>query len=499
MKHHLPLSIALPLFLVLSLVPGCSRLRDQEGQIFVVSAGRDNIKMGLVGVHVLTEEQLRAVSAPLLKSYEGATEKFRIHSAQCERDSSVLTELQSELAGLVPQSLKIPEIDRLEIEATDRISAIQSTDRGECADPLLAEGALAERFVAALPPPAQKTDADGRFNVRAGPGDWLIAKASRTLIRGSEENYLWICRIPEKKTPALLSNDSLMDTSELLAFLSTRSGLTFAPRESQAPSVSRETEAWVQNARNAALAARERAIADDLESAKSKYNRTLDSVPVELLSKWGGEGWRTLKIEVASICDNKDLLVAAASYREATAALNRIIGEVYPKEAADQQRIRTEQQRAAEADRAEKQAAQAREREAQAREREAQAREKEDKARAEKEDKVRAEKEAALEKLRNTPIFSGNVGVVSAGFRAFEFGFGFWLESTLGGAQLRIFVNGKQPSSGFSGSDADASINIDNRLKGSEQYTSGGHDFLIEWVKRNKFTWSADIVVRRLN
>ena len=451
--------------------------------------------MGLVGVHVLTEEQLRVVSAPLLKSYEGATEKWRIHSAQCERDCGSLAELRSALPGLVPQSLRIPEIDRLEIEATDRISAIQSTDRGECADPLLADGALAERFVAALPPPVQKSDADGRFKVRAGPGDWLVAKASRTLIRGTEEKYLWICRIPEKKSPALLSNDSLMDTTELVAFLSTRSGLTFAPRESQAPSVSRETEAWIQNARNAALAARAKAIADDLESAKSKYLRTLGSAHAGLLERWGGDGWRTLQIEVASISDNKDQIAAAALYRDATVVLNQIIGEANTREEANQQRIMLEQQRAAETDRAEKLA---RERETRAREREAQAREREAQAR-EKEAREQAEKEAALEKLRNTPIFSGNVNVVGAGFRAFEFGFGFWLESTLGGAQLRVFVNGKQPSSGFSGSNADASINIDNRLNGSEQYTSGGHDFLIEWVKRNKFTWSADIIVRRLN
>jgi len=229
------------------------------------------------------------------------------------------------------------------------------------------------------------------------------------------------------------------------------------------------------------LAARAKAITDDLESAKSKYLRTLGSAHAGLLERWGGDGWRTLKIEVASISDNNDPIAAAALYKDATVALNRIIGEANTREEANQQRIRLEQQRAAETDRAEKQA----------REREAEAKE--------KENKVRAEKEAALEKLRNTPIFSGNVNVVGAGFKAFEFGFGFWLESTLGGAQLRIFLNGEQPSSAFSGSNANASINLDNRLKGSEQYTSGGHDFVIEWVKRNKFTWSADIIVRRLN
>ena len=50
------------------MAPGCSRSRDQNGQIFVVTAGRENLKMGLVGVHILTDEQLKAIATPLISA-----------------------------------------------------------------------------------------------------------------------------------------------------------------------------------------------------------------------------------------------------------------------------------------------------------------------------------------------------------------------------------------------------------------------------------------------
>jgi hypothetical protein len=67
------------------------------------------------------------------------------------------------------------------------------------------------------------------------------------------------------------------------------------------------------------------------------------------------------------------------------------------------------------------------------------------------------------------------------------------------GFLLRIFLDGSTPNSQFSGSNANFSLNIDDRLSGSEQYKSGDHDFLIEWTKAKRMSWSAKIVVRRLN
>jgi hypothetical protein len=213
------------------------------------------------------------------------------------------------------------------------------------------------------------------------------------------------------------------------------------------------------------------------------------------LKKWGGEAWRKLQVDVDSIGDNEDALLAAAHYREAAKTLDSIISDVSSKEAADQELARgklieeqevarREQQRAAEVTQA---AAELAERKAQAEKLAAQ------------EEAEKVKKAAELEKLRNTPLFEGTVSIVTSQFRSFEFGFGFWAESAVGGARLRVFLNGKQPGVLFGGDKADDTINIDNRLKGSQQYSSGGHDFLIEWDKPSKLSWSPKVVVRRLN
>jgi len=314
---------------------GCSRLRNQSGQIFVITAGRENVKMGLVGVHILTDEQLKRIAAPLLARHQIATEKYNLHKAQCARDRERLAQFGLELQSMVPVGLKISVIDTLELEILERRESLLASDRRELVDPLLGNGVLAEEFARTLPPPNGKTDADGLFTVRAGSGDWLIAFDSR-LVGSSEEKYLWAELLTTDNVLVLVSNDSLVRPSALVPFLCERSGLQFTPQELKALDVSAVTEAWIKTAKDSALSARVRAIADELDAAKSRYKLTLDSAHFELLSKWGGEAWRKLQVDVASISAHEDARLAAAHYRDATIALDRIIDEVNSKEDVDQ-------------------------------------------------------------------------------------------------------------------------------------------------------------------
>ena len=59
--------------LVTFIVVGCSREREISGQIFIVTKGRDNVKLGLVGVHVISEKELRTVAAKVLLAQSAAS------------------------------------------------------------------------------------------------------------------------------------------------------------------------------------------------------------------------------------------------------------------------------------------------------------------------------------------------------------------------------------------------------------------------------------------
>jgi hypothetical protein len=453
--------------------------------------------MGLVGVHVLTEAQIKEVAAPLLKRYQLALEKHETHVAQCEMDESRLTNFASELAGLEPAGIRIVEIDDIQVEILRRKQVLQESEQPSLTDPILADGALANELVAALPAPLGKTDADGRFTVGAGEGDWLIAGAQRELRKGVEE-YLWIVQVPAQKAPILISNDSLVNPRGLLTYLSLRSGMSLHTPTARALAASADTEAWIKGASERAVRSRAKTISDRFEAAKLRYKNTLASARPEILEKWGGEEWRKLQIEVASI-DVKDPLAAAEQFLKDSAALDGVIEvantrETQAREFAEQERLRV----AAEERIAAQQSTFLAEKKAKEQRREAEERAERARVVAAQEAE-RVQKARELEILRNTPVFEGTCSIVTSQFCSFEFGFGFWAESSLGGAKLRIFLNGKQPGVLFGGDKPDAEINIDNRLRGSETYSSGGHDFQIEWDKPSKMSWSPKIVVRRLN
>ena len=46
---------------------GCSGKREVTGQVFVVTKGGENVKLGLVGIHVVGEGQLMEIGSKLLR------------------------------------------------------------------------------------------------------------------------------------------------------------------------------------------------------------------------------------------------------------------------------------------------------------------------------------------------------------------------------------------------------------------------------------------------
>ncbi len=190
---------------------GCSPDRQVSGQVFVVTKGRENVKMGLVHIHAVTAEQLAPIAAELLKTYKQADLKERQALAQQVADLAALSQFETELGALQPAGLNLPEFRAWREESAQRRSFV--TARDTVSTDSAATLAMRAILFVRLPVAVGKTDADGRFNLnlKSSPKVWLLAQAER--ITGKDtERYFWAHAVKDGRdtNPVLLANDSLV-------------------------------------------------------------------------------------------------------------------------------------------------------------------------------------------------------------------------------------------------------------------------------------------------
>jgi hypothetical protein len=225
-------SCLLPSLVFALFVTGCSREREISGQIFVVTQGRENVKMGLVGVHVVSEVQLKTIGTEILRDYKQARQEHEQSQAQARADLAAVQQFESDLNLLVPSGLTVPEADEFRAEIESRRKTLKSDGEDPFQSSLLGK-ALAVRLFEKLPSTAAKTDADGRFTIKAKGKVWLLARSARTVGK-NEETYFWAAAADpattQNQNAILLSNDSLIEELDsLLSFLANVSGESLTP------------------------------------------------------------------------------------------------------------------------------------------------------------------------------------------------------------------------------------------------------------------------------
>ena len=192
---------------------GCSPDRQVSGQVFVVTKGRENVKMGLVHIHAVTAEQLAPIAAELLKTCKQADLKERQALAEQVADLAALRQFETELGALQPVGLNLPEFRAWREESAQRRSSVAARDTESTDSAATLERRIASLF-ARLPAAAGKTDADGRFNLKLKSSGkvWLLAQAERTTGKDTER-YFWAHAVKDGRdtNPVLLSNDSLVE------------------------------------------------------------------------------------------------------------------------------------------------------------------------------------------------------------------------------------------------------------------------------------------------
>jgi hypothetical protein len=179
-------------------IVGCSGKREVTGQVFVVTKGGENVKLGLVGIHVVGEKELAGIADRVQR--EATTNRANL---------KLLKGLENDVQALVRKAL--PEfaspLKQLEETISRRRLVESMKDSPEVT------------LFRMLPPLVTQSDADGVFVVQASEKDWFAARGQRRA-GDSTENYLWVMQLVGGQKKLLVSNDRLLeDQDELLRTL----------------------------------------------------------------------------------------------------------------------------------------------------------------------------------------------------------------------------------------------------------------------------------------
>lgn len=211
------MKILLPLCIAMLALASCQPSEsDVSGQVFIVTKGGQNYKLGLVEVKVIPEDPLKpyiqskldtakrqlADLAPITKNL-----KREYDQASEERDSIYQLYLEHILSDSYEK-----RYDKAKDVVEDKMQSYLTSLRklGSYID--------APFFFDDLPRSIQKgkTDADGKFSFKLKPGRYaIVASASRQVVDDTEKYYwiVWLTVASGQENKVTLSNDNLFDTS----------------------------------------------------------------------------------------------------------------------------------------------------------------------------------------------------------------------------------------------------------------------------------------------
>jgi hypothetical protein len=239
--RQLPWMASIIVALTLGLV-GCSREQlpvvevttKVEGQIFIVTKGAQNLKLGLVSVQVFdaagcavlereSADYIAGVALPKL-ARQAAREKFLLRDLPAlEDDLELLEEKKARLEAKLADADAAADLSAQYDQIVRPLRESLTLMRGGSLDVLETGFLLEEGFQGAAqsalsavdPISVMKTDADGRFSFEIptqGPIA-LVASAQRMLIGDEVEHYHWCVKISPGTEQIFLSNDNMVSST----------------------------------------------------------------------------------------------------------------------------------------------------------------------------------------------------------------------------------------------------------------------------------------------
>ena len=176
---------------------------EVSGQVFIMNPDGGSSKMGLVGIHVLSDGEFKALAASVVKHLL-ETDRW---VARREANNRVLNTVENLCKWSPSRDYDTPGLDGLLDEVRARRLALGAPGGHPTYDDLL------DLVMADLPAAVTRTDADGRFSISVDHKVWVIAVAPPEFGVRSE-GRLWVLPFQAGETgranPLFLSNEALV-------------------------------------------------------------------------------------------------------------------------------------------------------------------------------------------------------------------------------------------------------------------------------------------------
>jgi len=205
----------------------CSRNREVKGEIFIVTAGHESVKLGLVEIRAFEAAQLNAL-------IESVKKKIAEQEAQLAPISNAADKLESSAKQEDDHARhKLPSGYKRFRPISDRASTLW-IDSSKLASRVKSHSKYlqsAEPFFEVLPQPvaASKSDSDGKFTMKLPrSGEIVLCAAADRKVAQWTEHYYWMVKITgNTDAPITLSNHNLAasDAPESLIRVAEDSGV----------------------------------------------------------------------------------------------------------------------------------------------------------------------------------------------------------------------------------------------------------------------------------
>lgn len=203
---------ALTLLTFSIMLSGCGK-KEIKGQIFIVTQAKENIKLALVTVGAIPQEEfdshLKAKRNKKLEQQKLLLTKYEEAKSEIEKSNAMygwyeyLMKPPSSSAIVKSSKKELARLDEVIAKDKAAIAEYESFDKTE----FLFEGLP-------LPKTINKTDVDGKFTLTLPKGKYVITANSSRSAFGSLESYYWLVSVDTSSVNQLLmlSNDNLLET-----------------------------------------------------------------------------------------------------------------------------------------------------------------------------------------------------------------------------------------------------------------------------------------------
>jgi hypothetical protein len=208
--------------------------RDIEGQVFIVTKGSENVKLGLVPIWLVSDSEMKDLAKQAVEMANATSLKEEVDKMVKEVDA-VEAKAEKELSSEAFQKVKLAAGEEKQailksfdpfLKLAQRGESLinklekqkQGIDTGEIFSKVMLHSEFSIKIMIGLLSEKEsdvESDADGKFKLSVdGNTDWVVAYSQRTLgrigqseLRNSEQ-YYWLLEVPKKKSQLFLSSNN---------------------------------------------------------------------------------------------------------------------------------------------------------------------------------------------------------------------------------------------------------------------------------------------------